>query len=89
MYISISSFAQILLEKLDALETDRQFTKHFNFITKLSKSKAAEDIKCPLHASLRKIKKMFHKRFLRIYAKNSCPSHMCIECIQCIHYAYK
>jgi len=80
--ISISLAAQILLKKLDALETDRQFTKHFNFITKLSRSGAAEDIKCLLHASLRK--KSFtnssffmylHKKYFRLF-------------FTCVWYAY-
>jgi len=87
--ISISFAAQILLKKLDALETDRQFTKHSNFITKLSRSGTAEDIKCLLHASLRK-KKSFtnsffftylHKKYLRLsficvkYAYNPYITH--------------
>jgi len=69
--ISISFAAQILLKKLDVLETDRQFTKHFNFITKLSRSGAAEDIRCLLHASLRKKKSFTNSSFFTyLHIKN-------------------
>lgn len=67
LYTHFNFDAQILLEKLNALEMDRQFTKHFNFITKLSRFRAAEDIKCSLHASVRKIK--FKKRRKKIFNK--------------------
>jgi len=83
--ISISFAAQILLKKLDALETDRQFTKHFNFITKLSRSRTAEDIKCLLHAPLRKKNLSQTLSFLRIYTKNIFACLLYVYSMHTIH----
>jgi len=69
------------------MKTDRQFTKHFNFITKLSRSKAAENIKCSLHASLT-IKK--NKSFINVFYVFTwkififiCPLHVSYYRIMC------